>query len=138
MATDTDVYNWFNELGMKVQKESSGNFYFHITVSPPIGEGIKVSIVRPTPNSTYYIVLIIMDLDVEVLKKNPQMLRNIKMDLMRMNVEFVLIPPNEKTPKSIQLAKLVFSEGLTKNEILEKVTLVKNAAYLVLTYLTES
>lgn len=97
----------------------------------------KVSIIRPNPNSTYYIILIILDLNVEALRKNLEILKEIKMDLMRMNVEFVLLPPEEKIPKSIQIAKLVFSEGLTKNEILEKVTLVKNAAYLVLTYLSE-
>ncbi|MCQ4450068.1 MAG: DUF2299 family protein, partial [Sulfolobales archaeon] len=31
MASDAEVVNWFVELGMKVEKVTSGNYYFHIT-----------------------------------------------------------------------------------------------------------
>ncbi|QIW24748.1 DUF2299 domain-containing protein [Sulfolobus sp. S-194] len=135
MATDTEIYNWFLELGMKVEKVTSGNAYFHITVSPPVENSVKVSIIRTNPNSTFYIITVIIDLDVDKLKKNPSLLKRIKLDLMRMNLEFFLIPPDAEIPKSIQIGKIVFSEGLTKNQILDTVTLVKNGAYLVLTTL---
>nr|WP_240931225.1 DUF2299 family protein [Acidianus sulfidivorans] len=54
-----------------------------------------------------------------------------------MNVEFFLTS-NDKEPKTIQVAKLMFAEGLTKNEALNNVTLVKNSALLVLQLINES
>lgn len=131
MATDVEIYNWFLELGMKVEKVTSGNAYFHITVSPPVENSVKVSILRTQPNSTYYIVTVIVDLDETQLKKNPSLIKTIKMELARMNLEFFLMPPDSSIPKSIQIAKVLFSEGLTKNEMLDAVTLVKNGAFLV-------
>ena len=135
MVTDTEIYNWFLELGMKVEKVTSGNAYFHIMVGPPIEGGIKVSIIRNAPNSTYYIITVIVDLDTEKIKKNPSILKSIKLELARMNLEFFFIPPNEEIPKSLQIGKIVFAESLTKNELLNAVTLVKNGAYVVFTLL---
>ncbi|BCU70917.1 DUF2299 domain-containing protein [Stygiolobus caldivivus] len=135
MVADSQIYDWFTELGMKVEKIASGNFYFHITIAPPIGEGVKVSIIRTNPNSTYYIVTTVVDLDLNKIKKEPSLLRNIKRELMRMNVEFFLLPPDAEVPKSIQIAKIVFIDGLTKNEMLNVVELVKNSAYLTLSWL---
>jgi Uncharacterized conserved protein len=134
MVSDSQIFDWFVELGMKVEKVTSGNFYFHIVISPPVGEGVKVSVVRTNPNSTYYIVTTVVDFDSAKLKKDQSLLKNIKKDLMRMNVEFFLIPPDAETPKSVQIAKIVFMEGLTKNEMLNVVELVKNSAYLTLSW----
>jgi len=134
MVSDSQIFDWFVELGMKVEKVTSGNFYFHIVISPPVGEGVKVSVIRTNPNSTYYIVTTVVDFDSAKLKKDQSLLKNIKKDLMRMNVEFFLIPPDAETPKSVQIAKIVFMEGLTKNEILNVVELVKNSAYLTLSW----
>ncbi|MDT7873627.1 MULTISPECIES: DUF2299 domain-containing protein [unclassified Stygiolobus] len=134
MVSDSQIFDWFVELGMKVEKVTSGNFYFHIVISPPVGEGVKVSVIRTNPNSTYYIVTTVVDFDSAKLKKDQSLLKNIKKDLMRMNVEFFLIPPDAETPKSVQIAKIVFMEGLTKNEMLNVVELVKNSAYLTLSW----
>jgi hypothetical protein len=134
MVSDSQIFDWFVELGMKVEKVISGNFYFHIVISPPVGEGVKVSVIRTNPNSTYYIVTTVVDFDSAKLKKDQSLLKNIKKDLMRMNVEFFLIPPDAETPKSVQIAKIVFMEGLTKNEMLNVVELVKNSAYLTLSW----
>jgi hypothetical protein len=134
MVSDSQIFDWFVELGMKVEKVTSGNFYFHIVISPPVGEGVKVSVIRTNPNSTYYIITTVVDFDSAKLKKDQSLLKNIKKDLMRMNVEFFLIPPDAETPKSVQIAKIVFMEGLTKNEILNVVELVKNSAYLTLSW----
>ncbi|PVU75565.1 hypothetical protein DDW11_02270 [Sulfolobus sp. SCGC AB-777_G06] len=134
MVSDSQIFDWFVELGMKVEKVTSGNFYFHIVISPPVGEGVKVSVIRTNPNSTYYIVTTVVDFDSVKLKKDQSLLKNIKKDLMRMNVEFFLIPPDAETPKSVQIAKIVFMEGLTKNEMLNVVELVKNSAYLTLSW----
>jgi len=67
------------------------------------------------------------------LKGRPELLRELKLDLLRMNVEFVFMPPDREVPRTVQIAKLAFLDGLTSNEMLNLVTLVKNAAYLVLT-----
>lgn len=134
MVSDSQIFDWFVELGMKVEKVTSGNFYFHIVVSPPVGEGVKVSVIRTNPNITYYIVTTVVDFDSAKLKKDQSLLKNIKKDLMRMNVEFFLIPPDVETPKSVQIAKIVFMEGLTKNEMLNVVESVKNSAYLTLSW----
>jgi hypothetical protein len=134
MVSDSQIFDWFVELGMKVEKVTSGNFYFHIVISPPVGEGVKVSVIRTNPNSTYYIVTTVVDFDSAKLKKDQSLLKNIKKDLMRMNVEFFLIPPDAETPKSVQIAKIVFMEGLSKNEMLNVVELVKNSAYLTLSW----
>jgi hypothetical protein len=67
------------------------------------------------------------------LKERPELLRELKSDLLRMNVEFVFMPPDQEVPRTVQIAKLDFLDGLTSNEMLNLVTLVKNAAYLVLT-----
>ncbi|AWR98162.1 DUF2299 domain-containing protein [Acidianus sulfidivorans JP7] len=136
MATDNELFNWFKELGMKVEQAKGGDLYFHFTVAPPMG-GIPVSIIRPKPDSTYYIVAVILDLDQERLKKNPILVEQIKKELLRMNVEF-FFTPNDKEPKSVQVARLMFTDGLTKNEALNNVTLVKNAALLILQLLNES
>jgi len=67
------------------------------------------------------------------LKERPELLRELKLDLLRMNVEFVFMPPDREVPRTVQIAELAFLDGLTSNEMLNLVTLVKNAAYLVLT-----
>ena len=67
------------------------------------------------------------------LKERPGLLRELKMDLLRMNVEFVFMPPDREVPRTVQPAKLALLDGLTSNEMLNLVTLVKNAAYFVLT-----
>ncbi|MDT7899835.1 MAG: DUF2299 domain-containing protein [Sulfolobales archaeon] len=133
MASDAEVVNWFVELGMKVEKVTSGNYYFHITIGPPVGEGLKVSVLRKTPSSKYYVIAVNLDLPEDELKERPELLRELKLDLLRMNVEFVFMPPDREVPRTVQIAKLAFLDGLTSNEMLNLVTLVKNAAYLVLT-----
>jgi hypothetical protein len=133
MASDAEVVNWFVELGMKVEKVTSGNYYFHITIAPPVGEGLKVSVLRKTPSSKYYVIAVNLDLPEDKLKERPELLKELKLDLLRMNVEFVFMPPDQEVPRTVQIAKLAFLDGLTSNEMLNLVTLVKNAAYLVLT-----
>ena len=133
MASDAEVVNWFVELGMKVEKVTSGNYYFHITIGPPVGEGLEVSVLRKTPSSKYYVIAVNLDLPEDKLKERPGLLTELKLDLLRMNVEFVFMPPDQEVPRTVQIAKLAFLDGLTSNEMLNLVTLVKNAAYLVLT-----
>ncbi|MCG3109280.1 hypothetical protein L3N51_01570 [Metallosphaera sp. J1] len=130
MATDTEIFTWFKELGMKVDKVTSGGVYFHFTVSPPMG-GLPVSVIRTTPESTYYIVAVILDLDQSKFKDNPSLISQVKRELLRLNVEF-FFTPDEKAPRSVQIARILFAEGLSKNEALNTVTLIKNAALLVL------
>ena len=133
MVSDAEVVNWFVELGMKVEKVTSGNYYFHITIGPPVGEGLKVSVLRKTPSSKYYVIAVNLDLPEDKLMERPGLLTELKLDLLRMNVEFVFMPPDQEVPRTVQIAKLAFLDGLTSNEMLNLVTLVKNAAYLVLT-----
>jgi hypothetical protein len=133
MVSDAEVVNWFVELGMKVEKVTSGNYYFHITIGPPVGEGLKVSVLRKTPSSKYYVIAVNLDLPEDKLMERPGLLTELKLDLLRMNVEFVFMPPDQEVPRTVQIAKLAFLDGLTGNEMLNLVTLVKNAAYLVLT-----
>jgi len=133
MASDAEVVNWFVELGMNVEKVTSGNYYFHITIGPPVGEGLKVSVLRKTPSSKYYVIAVNLDLPEDKLRERPGLLTELKLDLLRMNVEFVFMPPDQEVPRTVQIAKLAFLDGLTSNEMLNLVTLVKNAAYLVLT-----
>ncbi len=59
--------------------------------------------------------------------------RELKSDLLRMNVEFVFMPPDQEVSRTVQIVELAFLDGLNSNEMLNLVTLVKNAAYLVLT-----
>ncbi len=108
MVTDTEIYSWFKELGMKLEKVTSGGIYFHFTVSPPTG-GLPVSIIRTSPDTTYYIVAVILDLDQEKLKSNPTVISAIKKELLKLNVEF-FFSPDEKSPRSIQIARILFSE----------------------------
>ena len=130
MVTDTELFSWFKELGMKVDKVTSGGVYFHFTVSPPMG-GLPVSVIRTAPESTYYIVAVILDLDQSKFKERPDLVSQIKRELLRLNVEF-FFTPDEKAPRSVQIARILFAEGLTKNEALNTVTLIKNSALLVL------
>ncbi|QKR00593.1 DUF2299 domain-containing protein [Metallosphaera tengchongensis] len=130
MASDTDLFSWFKELNMKVDKVSSSGIYFHFTISPPMG-GVPVSVIRTTPDSSYYIVAVVLDLDQQKFKSNPELSSQIKRELIKMNVEF-FFTPDDKAPKSIQIARIMFSQDLTRNEALNNVTLVKNAALLVL------
>ncbi|MEM4912055.1 MAG: DUF2299 family protein, partial [Metallosphaera sp.] len=37
MTSDVELFSWFKELGMKVEKVTSGGLYFHFTVAPPTG-----------------------------------------------------------------------------------------------------
>jgi len=67
------------------------------------------------------------------LKERPGLLRELKSDLLSMNVEFVFMPPDREVPRTVQIAKLAFLDGLTSNEMLNLVALVKNAPYLALT-----
>jgi len=130
MVTDTDLYSWFKELNMKVEKVASGNLYFHLAISPPMG-GLPVSVIRTTPDSTYYIVAVVMELDTAKIQDRPDVLKEMRKELLRMNVEF-FFTPNETSPKSVQVARIMFAEGLTKNEALNHVTAVKNAALMIL------
>jgi len=108
MASDAEVVNWFVELGMKVEKVTSGNYYFHITIGPPVGEGLKVSVLRKTPSSKYYVIAVNLDLPEDKLKERPGLLTELKLDLLRMNVEFVFMPPDQEVPRTVQIAKLAF------------------------------
>ncbi|AEB95399.1 MAG: DUF2299 family protein [Zestosphaera sp.] len=130
MTSDVELFSWFKELGMKVEKVTSGGLYFHFTVAPPTG-GIPVSVIRTTPESTYYIVAVVLELDQEKLKDRPSLISEVKRELLRLNVEF-FFTPDDKNPKSVQIAKIMFSEGLTKNQALDNVTLIKNSALLTL------
>jgi len=67
------------------------------------------------------------------LKGRPGLLRELKSDLLRMNVELAFMPPDREVPRTVQIVELAFLDGLTSNEMLNLVTLVKNAAYLALT-----
>jgi Uncharacterized conserved protein len=67
MVSDTELFSWFKELGMKVEQIKSGDLYFHFTVAPPMG-GLPVSVIRPRQDSTYYIVAVLLELDQEKLK----------------------------------------------------------------------
>ncbi|MCQ4343486.1 MAG: DUF2299 domain-containing protein [Sulfolobales archaeon] len=67
------------------------------------------------------------------LKGRPELLRELKSDLLRMNVEFVFMPPDREVPRTVQIVELAFLDGLTSNEMSNLVALVKNAAYLALT-----
>ena len=133
MTSDAEVVNWFVELGMKVEKVTSGNYYFHITIGPPVGEGLKVSVLRKTPSSKYYVIAVNLDLPEDELKERPELLRELKLDLLRMNVEFVFMPPDREVLRTVQIVELAFLDGLTSNEMLNLVALVKNAPYLALT-----
>lgn len=93
--------------------------------------GLPVSVIRTTPESTYYIVAVILDLDQSKFKDNPSLISQVKRELLRLNVEF-FFTPDEKAPRSVQIARILFAEGLSKNEALNTVTLIKNAALLVL------
>ncbi|MDT7862157.1 MAG: DUF2299 family protein [Saccharolobus sp.] len=126
MISDNDVIELFKELGMRVEK-GKGSYYFHVEVSPPIGNGPAVSIIRPNPNSKYYIITMLLEVDKS--KMDRSMIRQINMELAKMNVEVYMIPPEQ--PSTIQVAKIVFSDDLNKNELLNTVTLVKNASFLV-------
>jgi len=128
LTLDQEITEWVKELGMKAEK-LEGNNFFQIKVTPPLG-GPSVAILRPKMEDTYYIFTIVVDIDVETQLK---VLRQIMLDLMRMNVEFFLTPQGK--PDKLHLARLVFADGLTKNQMLENLTLVKNAAYLAITWL---
>ncbi|WP_338598248.1 DUF2299 family protein [Sulfolobus tengchongensis] len=130
MATDTEIFNWFKELGMKVELIRSSDLYFHFTVAPPSGM-MPISIIRPRPDSTYYIVAVSIELEQEKLKNRPDIISEIKRELFKMNVEF-FFTPDDQNPKAIQISRIIFAEGLTKNEVLNNVTLVKNSALLLL------
>ncbi len=129
MTTDQEVMEWFKSIGMKVER-MEGNSFFQVKVNPIAG-GPSVALVRPRETDLYYIVTIVVDME---QTPTQEVMRSIMMDLMRMNVEFFMTP--EKNPRSLHIAKLVFMEGLTRNEMLEAVTLVKNAAYLAITWIS--
>ncbi len=116
---------------MKIEKVK-GNSFFQINVTPPLG-GPSVTIIRPKADDKYYILTIIIDIDKEISKNT---LRSLSMDLMRMNVEFFLTP--EDKPANLHIAKLLFREGLNRNELLNTLTLVKNATYLAIAWLQQS
>ncbi|MCQ4342323.1 MAG: DUF2299 family protein [Sulfolobaceae archaeon] len=63
------------------------------------------------------------------LKGRPGLLRELKSDLLRTNFEFVLMLPNQEVPRTVQIVKLAFLDSLISNEMLNLVTLVRNAAY---------
>lgn len=127
MVQDDEIIDWFKELGMKVERGKEGGFYFYINVSPPVGEAPAVAIIRPNSNAKYYIITMILEIDQS--KLDNKIIKQISVELARMNVEVYMTPPDK--PKRIQIAKLLFTDGLTKNELLNAVTLVKNASFLV-------
>ncbi|MCG2888938.1 MAG: DUF2299 domain-containing protein [Sulfolobales archaeon] len=67
------------------------------------------------------------------LKERPGLLRELKSDLLRMNVELAFMPPDREVPRTVQIVELAFLDGLTSNEMPNLVALVKNAPYLALT-----
>ena len=67
------------------------------------------------------------------LKERPGLLRELKLDLLRMNVELAFMPPDREVLRTVQIVELAFLDGLTSNEMSNLVALVKNAPYLALT-----
>ncbi|TRM79213.1 hypothetical protein DJ524_09930, partial [Sulfolobus sp. D5] len=81
---------------------------------------------RPNANSKYYIVTMLIELDIS--RVTSEKIKRVLIELAKMNVEAFMNPPDK--PNLIQIAKLLYSEGLTKNEVINAVTLVKNAGFL--------
>ncbi|AAY81402.1 DUF2299 domain-containing protein [Sulfolobus acidocaldarius] len=132
MISDSEIVEIFKELGMKVKEEKQQGLHFHVSISPPTANSAIVSIIRPTAFSKYYVVT--MAIEVDPPKLNKKVLREIGVELARLNVEFYVMPPDK--PTTIQIAKLLYQEDLSKNELINTVTLVKNAGFIVFNILS--
>ncbi|EZQ02015.1 MULTISPECIES: DUF2299 family protein [Acidianus] len=125
---DEDVISLFKELGMKVEKVN-GPMFFQVNISSLAG-GPVVSVIRTSQNANYYIITTILDLP----PIDDKTMKQIGLELSKMNIEFFLTQENEN-PRGLQLAKLRYAEGLSKDQMLDSVTLVKNASYMVVNLL---
>ncbi|MCI4456296.1 MAG: DUF2299 family protein [Sulfolobus sp.] len=67
------------------------------------------------------------------MKERPGLLRELRLDSLRVNVEFVFMSPDQEVPRMVQIVKLAFLDGLTSNEMYNLVTLIKKATNSVLT-----
>ncbi|MCI2413858.1 MAG: DUF2299 domain-containing protein [Candidatus Aramenus sp.] len=130
---ENDIANLFAELGMKVEKGNAPGVYTQLIISPPLGEGPRVTVIRPSSTSNYFVVTMVIEADEERL--TPSKVRAITTELAKMNVEVYLTPPDK--PRLIHIAKIIYAEGANKNDAVNAVTLVKNAGIVAFNLLAD-
>ncbi|PSN82727.1 hypothetical protein B9P99_00770 [Candidatus Marsarchaeota G1 archaeon OSP_B] len=140
------VVHWLQESGLSVSFTPNVPDYFNITVSPPPpATGPILNIARPKQEAPFYVVGMGVMLHEEHYAKLSSLasgqrnafLNELKYEYLRMNVDFVFLPPQAEIPRQIQLLKLIFLDGLTQNALYNTYTTVRNAGLLTIWKLIE-
>lgn len=124
---DSDIAEWLETVGLKVEIPREKLGPFHVRASPPNG-GQVVEIVRREDSTDLISVTSSVGIDRSRVGELHHRLNQIKLELARMNLEYLFSPV--ENPSVIIVGKLLFREGLTKNEFLNTVQLVKNGALI--------
>jgi len=130
------VVHWLQESGLSVSFTQNVPDYFNITVSPPPQiPGPVLNVARPKADSPFYVIGMGVTIHPEHSSKlasaaKPEregFLYTLKYEYLRMQVEFVFVPPQAEIPQHIQLLKPLFIDGLTQNALYETYIRVRNA-----------
>ncbi|AWR96429.1 DUF2299 domain-containing protein [Acidianus sulfidivorans JP7] len=136
---DNKITEWIRQLGLNITNPPQAKEPFHILVMPPQNAGPTLEIVRP-PNQNIY--LIVMGIGIHQLHQNG--LRNMKKedrtkflaelnyDLLKMGVDFALMPLGSEIPQAIQISRTLLIEDLRPNDFINAIYAVRNAGLYVI------
>lgn len=136
---DEEVEQIFKDLGLMIRKPPEAKEHFHIVTTPPQGFP-AVDVIRINEDSNFYIVSMGILIHpnhksaIAEMKENERLefFASLVEELLKMNVDIAILPPNGNPPEIIQVSKIVYKEGLTPNELLNAYYSVRNAGILAI------
>lgn len=137
---DEEIEKIMKDLGLMIRKPPEAKEYFHITTSPPQGFP-SVDIIRISEKSPFYLItmgILIHPSHKSAIggldgKERQEFLGGLIEDVLKMDVDIAILPPNSEIPEVIQVSRVVYGEDLTPNQLLEYYTKVRNAGMIVIT-----
>jgi len=135
------VSQWLQEAGLSVSNTPNVQDYYNVTVAPaPPATGPILTVAKPKQDSPFLAVGMGVSihpvhhakLNSASKQERTSFLSDLKYEYLRMNVDFMFIPPQNEIPQHIQIVKLIFTDGLNQNSLFNTYTLVRNAGLMTI------
>ncbi|MGC9105029.1 MAG: DUF2299 domain-containing protein [Thermoprotei archaeon] len=142
---DSMIVDLMKKLGMNVVFPPGAPEAFRISTSPPMG-GPVVEIIRPTKEADFYIIAMGIAVAKEhqdairslPAEKRREFLLELKMEILRYEVDMAFLPPDQEVPQTVQVSRVVFAEGLDPNKLMDYYYKVRNAGLSLIIALVDT
>ncbi|BCU67911.1 hypothetical protein HS7_13480 [Sulfolobales archaeon HS-7] len=146
MEVQEKVEKWLRQMKFTISNTPNAKEYYNVTVSPPPPAQFPIlQVIIPEQSSPFVLILMGVGIHPQHVKgvkdmndsERGKFLNDIKYTLLRMNVDFTFIPPQDVIPQAISVSKSVYTDGLTMDRFFDVFTLVRNAGLYIITKFTE-